>query len=218
MRAELRKPGMQRLFRYIRGLRIEIPICPRSQDVFAAFRECHLSTLRVVLLGQDPYHGPGQAHGLAFSVRSGREGQSSSLPPSLLNIFKEIQREFGFPIPKSGNLTSWARQGVLLLNSCLTVTEGMPGSHSGIGWEEFTSGIISYLQNYPKPLVFMLWGNAAREKRELIRSPHLALETSHPSPFSVDRGFSECDHFQIANKFLYRAGRGVVNWNLEKVR
>jgi uracil-DNA glycosylase len=164
--------------------------------------------VKVVILGQDPYHGPGQAHGLCFSVNDG-----VAFPPSLVNIFKEIQRDLGAQIPASGNLTRWAQQGVLLLNATLTVEAHQAGSHQGKGWETFTDAVIRYLADNHSGIVFMLWGSYAQQKGAFINpEKHLVLKTAHPSPLSVYRGFNGCGHFSAANQYLQSKGKALINW------
>ena len=182
-------------------------VFPPMEDLFAAFRMTDYDDVKVVILGQDPYHAPGQAHGLCFSVRDGVE-----IPPSLINIYKEIQDDLGIPAPHTGNLTPWAKRGVLLLNSVLTVREGQAGSHRGKGWEIFTDRAISLINEKDEPVCFFLWGNYARSKKELITRPHhLVLEAAHPSPLSC-RNFFGCRHFSRCNAFL---GDRAVDWRLE---
>jgi uracil-DNA glycosylase len=164
--------------------------------------------VKVVIIGQDPYHGPGQANGLCFSVRDGIR-----MPPSLVNIFKEIQADLKKPIPTSGNLERWARQGVLLLNATLTVRAGTPGSHQNKGWEIFTDAVIKKVSDEKQHVVFLLWGAYAQKKGEIIdRNKHLVLMSAHPSPFSADRGFFGCKHFSKANEYLKSKGMGEVDW------
>ena len=166
--------------------------------------------VKVVLLGQDPYHGAGQAHGLCFSVKDG-----VAPPPSLVNIFKELHNDVGCTVPQSGCLTKWAERGVMLLNSVLTVREGAAGSHRGKGWETFTDSVISRLNDRKVPIVFMLWGNYAKSKIPLITSDrHLVLTAAHPSPLSASYGFFGCRHFSKANDFLVRNGMTPVDWQL----
>jgi uracil-DNA glycosylase len=173
-------------------------IYPPYDDIFNAFKLTPLSDVKVVILGQDPYHEEGQAHGLAFSTPDGRP-----IPRSLSNIFKEINAEYDYPIPSSGCLEKWARQGVFLLNTVLTVEEGNANSHNKCGWQTFTDKVISILNKQSQPIVFMLWGKQAEKKKELITNEnHLVLITSHPSPFSARRGFFGCDHFKKANEYL----------------
>ncbi len=182
-------------------------IYPPRADHFRALELTDPDNVRVVILGQDPYHGEGQAHGLAFSVPVG-----IPTPPSLRNIFKELARDLGTPAPPCGNLEHWARQGVLLLNTVLTVEEGKPGSHQGLGWEHITDTIIAHLGTRKTPTVFMLWGAHAQRKRSLIsNSNHLVLEAPHPSPLSAHRGFLGCGHFGKANAFL---GARRVDWQI----
>ena len=184
-------------------------IYPPMNDIYNALRYTTYKDARVVILGQDPYHGPGQAHGLCFSVKPG-----VALPPSLKNIFKELSAEVGMTIPDSGELTGWARQGVLLLNTTLTVREGLPQSHKGQGWEILTDRIISAMNEKSTPVVFMLWGGNARAKRSLITSPqHLVLECAHPSPLSAYNGFFGCGHFKRANEFLEAQGLLPIDWS-----
>lgn len=185
-------------------------IYPPMGDIFNALKYTSYSEVKIVLLGQDPYHGPGQAHGMCFSVRPG-----VPMPPSLQNIFKELHQDIGIFVPKSGCLVPWAQEGVLLLNTVLTVREGQPNSHKGKGWEILTDRIIELLNQREKPMVFLLWGGNARQKKALITAPqHLVLEAPHPSPLSAHRGFFGCQHFSQANQFLYDCGVGPVDWNV----
>ena len=183
------------------------PIYPNMYDIFNAFKRTDYDNVKVVILGQDPYHEPGQAHGLSFSVKDG-----TRMPPSLVNIFKEYTADLGYPFPTTGDLTPWAQNGVLLLNSVLTVRGGIASSHKGIGWELFTDHVISLLNEREKPVVFLLWGRFARNKKELITNPiHCILEAAHPSPLSANSGFFGCRHFSKTNAFL---GDNAVNWRL----
>ena len=183
-------------------------VYPPAKDIFAAFNTCPLEKLRVVILGQDPYHGPGQAHGLCFSVPKG-----VPLPPSLQNIFKELEQDTGASLPSSGDLSRWATQGVLLLNAVLTVAAGQPNSHQGKGWEQFTDEVIARVSKEKEGLVFMLWGSYAQRKGAQIDPfRHKILQTSHPSPFSVDRGFNGCAHFSQANTYLAERDQTPINW------
>lgn len=187
-------------------------IFPAGSDIFSAFNATPFDKVKVVIIGQDPYHGEGQAHGLSFSVPTGIKP-----PPSLKNIFKELKHDFGFDIPDHGNLTFWAKQGVLLLNATLTVRKGEPGSHQGKGWEVFTNAVISKLSKGRENLVFLLWGRFAQEKSALIDSTkHLILKAAHPSPFSAHNGFFNCRHFSKANSYLIQKGILPVNWNLNE--
>jgi uracil-DNA glycosylase len=183
-------------------------IFPPGSLIFNAFNTCPFEKVKVVIIGQDPYHGPGQAHGLCFSVNDGVE-----FPPSLINIFKEIERDLGIPIPATGNLTRWAEQGVLLLNATLTVRAHQAGSHQGKGWEVFTDEVIRVLAEKKENLVFMLWGNYAQQKGAVINSTHhLVLKSVHPSPLSAYRGFIGCGHFSAANKYLNKKGLTQIIW------
>ena len=183
-------------------------IYPPRDDIFNAFKLTPLKKVKVVILGQDPYHEAGQAHGLCFSTPEGRP-----IPRSLKNIFKEIQNEYGYPIPESGCLEPWAHEGVFLLNTVLTVREGEANSHSDCGWQIFTDKVIEILNEQTQPIVFLLWGKQAEKKKELLDNPnHLVLITSHPSPFSARRGFLGCNHFKIANEFL--KSENEINWKL----
>lgn len=189
-------------------------IFPQEPDVFSAFKTTPFSRVRVVLLGQDPYHGEGQAHGLCFSVREG-----TPPPPSLKNIFKEIERDVGVKIPKNkGDLTPWANQGVFLLNTTLTVRKGDPGSHFGKGWEIFTDAVIEKILKKKEPIIFLLWGKAAQEKLPKITQfsamKHLVLKAPHPSPFSAHTGFLGCSHFSQTNKALEGLGKAPIDWNI----
>lgn len=185
-------------------------VYPPMEDIFNALKYTSYENARVVILGQDPYHGEGQAHGLCFSVRKGIKK-----PPSLVNIFKELADEYGMTEPESGELTGWARQGVLLLNTTLTVRESSPMSHKDKGWEILTDRIITKMSEKDTPVVFMLWGGHARKKKELIKNPkHLILECAHPSPLSAYAGFFGCGHFKRANEFLASCGLAPVDWSM----
>lgn len=186
-------------------------IYPPGSLIFNAFNQTPFDQVKVVLLGQDPYHGPGQAHGLAFSVQKG-----VAPPPSLKNIYKELQSDIpGFTIPEHGDLTSWARQGVLLLNATLTVRRGEPGSHHGKGWEIFTDQAIKELSDNRKGLIFLLWGKNAQAKIPLINTEqHHILKAAHPSPYSAERGFFGCHHFSKTNEILREQGQSPINWQL----
>ena len=181
---------------------------PPASLIFNAFDQCPFENVKVVILGQDPYHGDGQAHGLCFSVNDGVD-----FPPSLLNIFKEIERDLGKPMPSSGNLIRWAQQGVLLLNATLTVQAHIAGSHQGRGWETFTDAVIRKLATEKEHLVFMLWGSYAQQKGAFIDpNKHLVLKSVHPSPLSAYRGFIGNNHFSLANKYLKENGQSEINW------
>jgi len=191
-------------------IRLKNLFYPPSHQIFNAFYSTPLNKVKVVILGQDPYHGSGQAHGLSFSVPDGVKQ-----PPSLQNIFKELQSDIGCPIPKHGNLTPWAKQGVLLLNAVLTVRANEPASHQSKGWEQFTDHVILKLQTTRMHLVFLLWGKFAQSKKSLIdTSRHLVLEAAHPSPFSANSGFFGCAHFSKANEFLIQHHEVPIEWKL----
>lgn len=186
-------------------------IFPPMNDIFNALRYTSYGDVKAVILGQDPYHGMGQAHGLCFSVKKG-----TPPPPSLVNIFKEINAELGLPIPPHGELTKWAENGVLMLNTALTVREGAANSHRGHGWEILTDRIIELLNERNTPIVFLLWGGNARAKKKLITNPaHLVLECAHPSPLSAYNGFFGCGHFVKANEFLQQNGIPPIDWRIE---
>jgi len=183
-------------------------IYPSGQHIFAAFDSTPFDAVKVVILGQDPYHGPGQAHGLCFSVPSG-----ISLPPSLVNIFKELKSDLNIPMPESGNLEKWARQGVLMLNATLTVRANNAGSHQNKGWEIFTDAAIRLLSDKKDGIVFLLWGNYAQAKQSLIDvNKHHILKAAHPSPLSASRGFFGCRHFSETNRLLTLQGKSPIDW------
>ena len=185
-------------------------IFPEMNNIFNALRYTDYNDVKVVIIGQDPYHGFGQAHGLCFSVQKGTQP-----PPSLVNIFKELKADLGISEFHHGELTSWAKNGVLLLNTVLTVREGLPTSHRGKGWEIFTDRVISILNQREKPIVFMLWGGFAKSKASLLDgNKHLILTAAHPSPLSAYNGFFGCKHFSLANKFLRENGAGEINWEI----
>ncbi|MEW5835477.1 MAG: uracil-DNA glycosylase [Pseudomonadota bacterium] len=207
----LERPDMQALAAFLRAeKRAGKVIYPPGPEIFAAFDHTPFDAVRVVILGQDPYHGPGQAHGLCFSVRPG-----VPIPPSLDNIFKEISRDLGLPRPDHGCLTPWADRGVLLLNAVLTVERGRAGSHQGKGWEGFTDAAIEALNRDREGLVFLLWGSYAQRKGRLIDSRrHCVLTSVHPSPLSAHRGFVGCGHFSKANAWLEQHGQAPIDWSL----
>jgi uracil-DNA glycosylase len=185
-------------------------IYPPGPLIFNAFNKTPFDTVKVVLLGQDPYHGAGQAHGLSFSVPAGVKP-----PPSLINIFKELQNDIGMPIPVAGDLTKWAEQGVLLLNAVLTVRANEPASHAKIGWQDFTNAVISKLSAEKESVVFLLWGRYAHDKQALIdETKHKVLKAAHPSPFSADKGFFGCRHFSKTNEYLMQNGKEAIDWSL----
>ena len=202
------QPFFEKLTKFVRSEYQVNKVYPPPKEIFSAFNMCPFEKVRVVILGQDPYHGAEQANGLAFSVRS-----DVAIPPSLQNIFKEIQTDLGKPIPKDGDLSRLAKQGVLLLNATLTVSARSPGSHQKKGWEEFTDAVIKSLSQKRQNLVFLLWGSYAKKKGEIIdRTKHLVLETSHPSPFSAERGFFGCKHFSQANDYLINNKIKPIDW------
>lgn len=209
LKPEFSEPYFRQLERSLSTEYDQNTVYPESKHVFTALEQCPFETVSVVILGQDPYHGKGQAMGLAFSVRD-----DVRMPPSLQNIYKEIEREFGeSPEHSGGNLTRWAEEGVLLLNSTLTVRAGSPGSHQGLGWETFTDAIITALSEKKQNLVFMLWGRHAQKKGAHIdRTKHLVLESPHPSPYSAATGFFGNGHFRKANEYLGMHGRKPINW------
>lgn len=206
------KPDIDSLVRYLQEREAaSAVIYPAKQNIFAALKATPFDSVRVVIVGQDPYHGPGQAHGLSFSVPAG-----IPVPPSLRNIFKELHTDIGMTVPRSGTLTGWADQGVLLLNALLTVEEGKPASHAGRGWEFFTDAVIEQLLKRPEPTVFMLWGAYAQKKVQTLcqhihPTQHLILKSAHPSPLSFTK-FLGCRHFSQANAFLKAHGLSAINW------
>lgn len=209
LKNEITKPYFNQILLTIKNQReMGKNIFPSQQDVFAAFQLTPFNDVRVLMLGQDPYHGPNQAHGLCFSVPDGLR-----MPPSLKNIFKELEADLGVPIPPSGNLTSWAKQGVLMLNSVLTVEEGKAVSHAKMGWEAFTDAVIHALSEQQEHIVFLLWGQFAHRKLHLIdASKHLVLTTTHPSPLSYYGGFKGCRHFSITNSYLIQHKKKPIQW------
>lgn len=210
LQPEFESEYFQKICDFLQQEYAQAKVFPPKEDIFNALRYTSYSDVKIVLLGQDPYHGAGQAHGLCFSVRSG-----VALPPSLVNIFKELQSDIYIDKPPSGELTTWAKRGVLLLNTTLTVREGQANSHKDIGWTRFTDAIISRLNEREQPMVFLLWGANARSKKALITNPgHLVLESVHPSPLSAYQGFFGCKHFSQANEFLFSKGLDPVNWDL----
>jgi uracil-DNA glycosylase len=205
---EFQKPYFEALISFVRAEYQSHTVYPPGKEIFRAFDTCDFQNAKVVIIGQDPYHGPGQANGLCFSVADGIR-----MPPSLVNIFKEIKDDLGKPIPSTGNLERWAQQGVLLLNATLTVRASSPGSHQNRGWEQFTDAVISAVSAYRENVVFMLWGSYAQKKGAVIdRSKHLVLESPHPSPFSADRGFFGNKHFSKANEYLLSKGIAPIDW------
>lgn len=209
LQTEFDKPYFKKLSEFVQQERRTTTVFPPENQVYTWTHHHDIKSTRVVILGQDPYHGPNQAHGLSFSVQKGIR-----LPPSLVNIFKELENDIpDFKSPKDGNLTGWAKQGVLLLNACLTVTQGQANSHQNKGWENFTNSVISYIsKNSPNKLVFILWGNSAQKKANLIGKGHEILKSVHPSPLSAHHGFFGCKHFSKTNSFLRSQGLPEIDW------
>ena len=206
--SEFEKPYFSSLSSFVKSEYKKAKVYPLPRDIFRAFDLCPFDQVKVVILGQDPYHGAGQANGLCFAV-----GENIALPPSLQNIYKEIKSDLGIDCERSGDLSRWAKQGVLLLNATLTVRAGSPASHAGKGWEEFTDAAIAKLSAEREHLVFLLWGNYARKKGAIIdRSKHLVLESAHPSPFSAYSGFMGNKHFSTANEYLKSHDLGEIDW------
>ncbi len=208
LQEEFSKPYFESLISFVRDEYQNQTVYPPGKEIFRAFDACNFDDVKVVIIGQDPYHGPGQANGLCFSVREGMR-----MPPSLVNIFKEIQKDLGKAIPSSGDLGRWAEQGVLLLNATLTVRASTAGSHQNKGWEEFTDSVIKTISDEKEHVVFLLWGAYAQKKGEVIdRQKHLVLMSAHPSPFSADRGFFGCKHFSKTNDYLRSKGMKEIEW------
>lgn len=208
LQPEFDKPYFENLVGFVKQEYASRTIFPPAGQIFSAFNTCPFIDVKVVILGQDPYHGPGQAHGLCFSVNDGIQ-----FPPSLQNIFKEITADLGIPAPKTGNLTRWAEQGVLLLNATLTVRASQAGSHQGKGWEEFTDSVIKIISEKSENVVFILWGSYAIKKKALINaSKHCILTAPHPSPLSSYRGFFGCKHFSKTNEYLQSVGKTPIEW------
>ena len=208
LKGEFDKPYFEALTNFVRDEYETQKIFPSASQIFNAFDKCPYNEVKVVIIGQDPYHNIGQANGLSFSVNEGVR-----IPPSLLNIYKEIEADLGKPIPKSGDLERWSRQGVLLLNATLTVRAHTPGSHQGKGWEQFTDAIIDTLSKECSGLVFMLWGNYAQKKgKNIDANEHLVLKSPHPSPFSAHRGFFGNKHFSKANDYLVEQNEKPIDW------
>ena len=207
---EFSQPYFLSLKQFLVAEKKQFSIYPPGSQIFAAFDMTPYDSVNVVILGQDPYHGTGQAHGLCFSVPPGIKA-----PPSLVNIFKEIQNDLGTPIPSHGNLSGWARQGILLLNATLTVRANQPGSHQNKGWEFFTDSVIKMLSDTREGLIFLLWGKFAQAKEDLIDTTrHHVLKAAHPSPYSASAGFFGCRHFSKTNQILREQGKQEINWTL----
>ena len=211
MSAEFKKPYYRKLYNTVKSEYESREIYPAPDDIFNAFAFTPLARVKVVILGQDPYHEPGQAHGLSFSVKPG-----VAIPPSLVNIYQELHDDLGCTIPNHGCLTKWAKQGVLLLNTVLTVRAHQANSHKGIGWEEFTDAAIMALNSQERPIVFILWGSPAQRKKAMLNNPdHLILTAPHPSPLSAHRGFFGSRPFSKTNEFLLSHGVEPVDWQIE---
>lgn len=211
---EFRKPYYKELYQFVREEYGKGTVYPPAEDIFNAFHFTPLSKVKVVLLGQDPYHNVNQAHGLSFSVLPSQK----DIPPSLQNIYKELQTDLGCDIPNNGYLKKWADQGVLLLNTVLTVRAHQANSHQGKGWEQFTDAIIEAVNKENRPIVFFLWGKLAQSKMKMLNNPnHLILTAPHPSPLSAYRGFFGCKHFSQANEFLVAHGETPIDWQIENI-
>lgn len=210
---EFHKPYYAKLYRFIKEEYSNYVIYPQADDIFNAFHLTPLNKVKVVIIGQDPYHNVGQAHGLCFSVKPEVE-----IPPSLLNIYKELEDDLGLRVPNNGYLVKWADQGVLLLNTVLTVRAHQANSHQGKGWEEFTDAVIHAVNALDRPVVFLLWGRPAGLKKSMLTNPkHLILEAPHPSPLSAYRGFFGCRHFSKTNEFLKANGIEPIDWQIEDI-
>ena len=213
LEVEFKKPYYKDLYKKVLGEYRSRQIFPNPDDIFNAFHLTPLKDVKVVILGQDPYHNDGQAHGLCFSVKPDVE-----VPPSLVNIYKELQDDLGCRIPNNGYLVKWAKQGVLMLNTVLTVRAHQANSHRGIGWEQFTDAVIRAVDAQDRPIVFLLWGRPAQMKKSMLHNPkHLILEAPHPSPLSAYRGFFGCKHFSQTNAFLEKNGLAPIDWQIEDV-
>ena len=213
LEVEFKKPYYKDLYKKVLEEYRSRQIFPNPDDIFNAFHLTPLKDVKVVILGQDPYHNDGQAHGLCFSVKPDVE-----VPPSLVNIYKELQDDLGCRIPNNGYLVKWAKQGVLMLNTVLTVRAHQANSHRGIGWEQFTDAVIRAVDAQDRPIVFLLWGRPAQMKKGMLHNPkHLILEAPHPSPLSAYRGFFGCKHFSQTNAFLEKNGLAPIDWQIEDV-
>jgi len=213
LKLEYKKPYYRELYNKINEEYASRKIFPPADDIFNAFHLTPLANVKCVIIGQDPYHGENQAHGLCFSVKPGVE-----IPPSLVNIYKELEDDLGCRIPNNGYLVKWARQGVLMLNNVLTVRAHQAASHQGIGWEQFTDAAMDILNKQDRPIVFLLWGRPAQMKAAKLNNPnHLILKAPHPSPLSAYRGFFGCKHFSKANAFLKEHGLEPIDWQIEDI-
>lgn len=209
LQSEFHKPYFENLVHFVKSEYKNNTVYPPGREIFSAFDHCSFDSVKVVIIGQDPYHGPGQANGLCFSVRDG-----VTIPPSLKNIFKELQSDLNIPIPASGNLERWADQGVLLLNAMLTVRANQAGSHQNKGWEEFTDNVIRLISNEKEGIVFILWGAYAQKKGQIIgKDKHHIISSPHPSPFSADRGFFGSKPFSRTNTYLVDSGQKPIDWS-----
>ncbi|MBQ9065790.1 MAG: uracil-DNA glycosylase [Blautia sp.] len=214
LKDEFHKPYYAGLYKKINEEYRTVRVFPPPNDIFNAFHLTPLDKVKVVILGQDPYHNEGQAHGLCFSVKHGVD-----IPPSLVNIYKELHDDCGCYIPDNGYLVKWAEQGVLMLNTVLTVRAHQPMSHRGIGWEQFTDAAIKVLNESDRPIVFLLWGRPAQSKMAMLDNPaHLVLTAAHPSPLSASRGFFGCRHFSRTNEFLEEHALAPIDWQIENIR
>ena len=213
LKGEFAKPYYKALYEKINSEYSKFAVYPPAGDVFNAFHFTPLEKVKVVILGQDPYHEPGQAHGLCFSVKPGIK-----TPPSLVNIYKELADDCGCYIPNNGYLTKWAEQGILMLNTVLTVRAHEANSHKNIGWEEFTDAAIRVLNEIDRPIVYLLWGSPAQKKAQMLNNPkHLVLTAPHPSPLSAHRGFFGCKHFSMTNEFLVKNNMEPIDWQIENI-
>ena len=211
LKEEYKKPYYRKLYQKVMDEYHTKLIFPPADDIFNAFHFTPVKDVKVVILGQDPYHGDGQAEGLSFSVKPGVD-----IPPSLVNIYKELQDDLGCRIPNNGYLVKWAKQGVLMLNTVLTVRAHQANSHRGIGWEQFTDAVIRAVDAQDRPIVFLLWGRPAQMKKSMLHNPkHLILEAPHPSPLSAYRGFFGCKHFSQTNAFLEKNGLAPIDWQID---
>ncbi len=211
--SEFEKEYYLRLRAFLKTEYANYTVYPDMYELFSALKVTGYSKTKVVVIGQDPYHEPNQAHGMCFSVKPGVQ-----IPPSLLNMYKEIRDEYGYEIPNNGYLMPWAEQGVLLLNAVLTVREGQAGSHANKGWEEFTDSVIRALNKREDPVIFLLWGNYAKKKAEFIdKSRHFVLEAAHPSPLSASRGFMGCGHFKQVNEILVKLVKTPIDWRIQNI-
>lgn len=210
---EFKKEYYLNLREFLKSEYSRYTVFPPMHDIFNALRYADYDNIKAVIIGQDPYHQPNQAHGLAFSVKKGVK-----IPPSLLNMYKELHDELGLYIPNNGYLEKWAKQGVMLLNASLTVRDGLANSHRNKGWEQFTNRIVECLNERKEPVIFMLWGNNAKEKMQVITNPeHKILTAAHPSPLSASRGFFGCGHFKTANRLLTSMGKEPIDWQIENI-